>query len=363
MAQFERTAAPRIALDGSDTLDVHSRAGSVTVMGADVTDCNVVARIFAQAATEEEAQELAEQVEIVAQVTGSTLRIRSREPDLGNNRSIGISYAITVPRRMNVKCESNYGRLSTSNIEGRLEGRSSNGSIKAHDIQGPTDLNTSYGSIDCRNVTGQSITLRSSNGSITATGLRGSTTAETSYGSIACEDFSDGDLRLKRGNGRIGISNASFGICDARSSYGAIGGNSLKGHSIELHSNNGSVEADDVQAKTLHLSSSYGSIRATQVAASAIEASSGNGGVRIACSPAAPGDLNAQVRSSYGSIEFTSPPGFSGEVYLSTDYGTIRTALPVTMSGEITKKRIAGKVGDGTGQIRLESNNGSVELK
>lgn len=361
--QFEKTVTEQVAPSGADTLDVLSRAGSITITGTDATDCSIEAKIVARAPSDEEAQELAEQVEIRAEVTESTLKVRSHEPDMKNNRSISVSYTISAPRRMGVKCNSSYGSLSISDMEGRLDGESGNGSIKVRDIQGQTDLHTSYGSIECRNVAGPSISLRSNNGSIDVAQLRGSTTAESTYGSIHCEDFSDGDLHLKSGNGRVAVSNASFGVCNARSSYGAIAANALKGESVELKSGNGNVEADGVEVKTLALSSSYGSIRATEVTAADIQATSGNGSVRIACTPAAPSDLSAQVRSSYGSIEFISPPEFSGEVYLSTSYGTIRTALPVTVTGELTKTKVAGQVGQGTGKIRLESGNGSVELK
>ena len=361
-SQSEKTIARQIPLVGNDTLDVLTQFGSIEVTGTDAADCNIVAKVVAHAPTEEEAQELAEQVEIVGESTGSILKIRDRKPNLTNHQSIGISYTIAIPRRMNVRCDSDYGSLHVSGIEGRLDGKSSNGSIKGEDIRGPVDIKTSYGSITCRDMTGPMM-LRSSNGSITATALRGSVDAETSYGSITCEDFSDGNLRLKSSNGRIGISNASFGICAASSSYGAVACSGLKGNAIELNSSNGGVEITDAEARSLHLSSSYGSIRATQVAAGSLKAESGNGSVHVACSPAAPADLNALLKSSYGSVEFTAPAGFSGEVYLSTDYGAIRTALPVTMSGEITKQKITGRIGQGTGKLHLESGNGSVELK
>jgi DUF4097 and DUF4098 domain-containing protein YvlB len=362
-SRFERTLTRQIVLGSTDTLDVATRFGSISITGTDAADCNLEARIVAQAPTEQEAQELAEQVEILGEAASGTLKIRCHEPTLAGNRSISVSYTISIPRRMNVHCDSSYGSLDVSDIEGRLDGKSGNGSIKTRDIQGAVDLNTSYGSIECRNVVGQSISLHSNNGSITMAGLRGSTAVETSYGAIACEDFSDGDLRLKSGNGRIEISDASFGVCDAQSSYGAVAANNLQGDSIELRSGNGSVEIADAQAKTLDVSSSYGRIAAAGIAAEYLTAESGNGSVNVVCTAATPAGLNARVKSSYGSVEFTAPPEFSGEVYLSTSYGSIHTARPVSTSGEITKKRIAGRIGDGTGKIHLESSSGSVELK
>ncbi|NLH42167.1 MAG: DUF4097 domain-containing protein [Planctomycetes bacterium] len=362
-SRFERTVAQRLALDGIDTIDALSKVGSVTVTGADVADCNVIAKITAQAPTEEEAKGLAEQVEIVGQPAGSTLKIRSKEPDLQDHRWISVSYTITMPRRMNVRCESNFGSLDVSHVEGRLDGKSGNGAIKVQDVRGKTDLRTSFGSIDCRDVTGPSIDLNSGNGAITATRLRGQTTAETSFGAMTFEDFADGDLKLKSGNGRIGITNASFGVCDARSSFGAIAAGGLRGDSVTLNSGNGSVEIAGAKTKTVDLYSSFGSLRATDVTASNLSAVSGNGGVNIACSPAAPADLNARVRSSFGGVDFTAPTGFAGEVSLNANFGTVKTALPITVSGEISRNKITGKIGDGQGKIHIESGNGSVELK
>lgn len=362
-SRFERTVALRLALDGSDTLDVLSKSGAISVMGADVTDCNLVAKIVAQAPSEGEARELAEQVDIVGQPAGSTLRIRSKEPDQPNNRWVAVNYTITIPRRMNIRCDSSYGWLDVSHIEGRLDARSGNGSIIARDIRGRTDLNTSYGSIQCENVTGSSITLKSGNGGIAAKNLRGSVTAESAYGAIICEDFADGDLKLKSGNGRILIDKASFGVCEARSSYGTIAGKDLSGDSITLGSGNGSVEAENVQTKSLNLSSDYGVIRATRITTSSLSAVSGNGSVDIDCSRSSPIDFNARAKSSYGSVEFAAPPAFSGEVDLRTGYGRVRTTLPVTVKGEITGNRVTGRIGDGDGKIHLESGSGSVELK
>jgi DUF4097 and DUF4098 domain-containing protein YvlB len=362
-SRFERTIARQIALDGSDTLDILSKSGSIVVTGADVTDCNMVATIVAQAATEQEAKELADHVEIGGQAAGSTMKVRSKEPDLSNNQWISVNYRITIPRRMNIRCNSGYGRLNLSHIEGRLDGKSGNGAIVAEDIRGPVDLSSSYGAVECKDMTGSSIALHSGNGRITAANLRGPVTAETAYGSIACENTADGDLKLKSGNGQIEIADASFGVCEARSSYGAVTGKGLKGDSVTLDSGNGIVEADNVQTKTLDLSSDYGSIRATDVAMSSLSATSGNGSIHIACSPSTPADLDAQVRTSYGSVEFTAPSGFSGEVDLSTNYGKVRTTLPVTVNGEITGSKVMGKVGDGVGKIHIESSSGSVELK
>ena len=362
-AKYERTTSRQVARGTSTTIDVATQSGSIHITGADVNDCNVVAAITGYAPTEEEAQELAEQAELTLEPVGNTLKVRVSKPTLLPNRSISTSYTLTVPRRMNVRCDSDYGRLDVSNIEGTVQGRTSNGSIEVGDVQGTVNLNTSYGSITCRRVVGGTTTLRSSNGSIAIEALKGPAEIETSYGSITCREYSDGDLRLKSSNGRITLSGAVFGKCDASTSYGSVFCSTLKGESIQLHSDNGHVELADAEAAKVGLSTSYGGIKARQITMPDLTAHSGSGGIEIVCSPSTPATLVAKVTDSYGDIHFTAPAGFSGRVDLSTDYGSIRTALPVTVTGEVNKKRVTGRIGEGTGMLHLETGNGSIELK
>lgn len=362
-AKYERTTSQQAPLGTNTAIDVESRNGSITITGSGVGDFSVAATITGYAPTEEEAQELAEKTQIRLESAGNTLRVRADTPTTGNNRGVSVSYTITAPKRVSVKCDSDYGSLKIAGVEGTVAGKSSNGSIHVEDIQGPVNLHTSYGSITCRNVTGQMTELESSNGSITISELKGSAKVETSYGSITCESFSDGDYHLKSGNGRVALANGSVGECDASSSYGAVVCSDVKGDPIKLNSGNGSLELTDVNARDLSLSTSYGAIKASQVTTADVTAHSSSGSIEIICSESCPADMKAQVKSGYGRINFVAPAQFAGQVRLSTEYGSVRTARPVTMSGEIDKKNISGTIGEGTGSLHLETSNGSVELE
>ncbi len=362
-ARFETTVNRQAPLAANGTLDVATQAGSITITGADVADCNVKATIIARAPTEEEARQLAQQVEIRLESTEDTLKIRADKPDLTQNRSIAINYAITAPRTINVLCASSYGSLSVAGIEGVVKGKTSSGSVKAERIKGDIDLNTSYGSITCKHVAGQTVLLRSSSGSLAVADLQGSAKLETSYGSITCEESSGGNLELKTSSGRIKVTNASFGDCLADTSYGTIVGRHLKGTDIKFHSNSGSVEVTDSQADTVDLHTSYGRVKAAQITTGNLMADSGSGGIDIACSESCSAGLTANVKTSYGSITFAAPPHFAGEVHLATHCGSVHSALPVTMTGRLDKKNIVGRIGEGKGTLRLETSSGSIELK
>lgn len=362
-AKYERKVQEQTALAAGSTVIAQTSHGSITVTGADVTDCNVVAVITGRASTETEAQELAEQVSIELEKTGDTLTVIAHKPQRKRNTSIGISYTITVPRQTSVECTSSYGAIKLSELNGSASGKTSSGKIYAENIEGPVDLDTSYGSVTCNNVAGDNIKVKSSSGSINVQQAKGSVQLNTSYGEISCKDISGGDIILKTSSGKIKLANASFGDCDAHTSYGSISSEDLKGKSVKLHSGSGSINVTGAAANTTDISTSYGRITGRQITTGELTAKSGSGNIDIDCSESTPAEISADLITSYGSVDFQAPQNFAGKVDLSTSYGSIRTDLPITLSGEISKKKINGTVGQGTGRLNLHTSSGSITLK
>ncbi len=362
-AKYERTVQKQAPISPGSKLYVDTSAGSITITGGDVTECSVIAEICGRAPTEDEAQLLAEQVTIELETNGDTLTVKADKPRTRNNRSVSISYDITVPKQTSIECASSYGAIEIVNIKGQTSGKTSSGSIEAKNIEGPTNLDTSYGSVNCRNITGDNITVKSSSGSITAEIIKGPAQLTTSYGSITCIDMSDGDLKLKTSSGKIKISNASFGNCDAHTSYGSIVSDQLKGKLIKLHSGSGSIDVIDSSADTTNLSTSYGRISCRSITTKEITAKSGSGNLDITCSDSTPDEIVADLVTSYGGIDFAAPQNFAGQVDLSTSYGSVKTNRPITVSGKISKKNLSGTIGQGSGRLHLQTSSGSINLQ
>jgi DUF4097 and DUF4098 domain-containing protein YvlB len=360
-AKYEITIERQTPLPDGSTLVAKTSHGSVTVTGADVAECTVIAEICGRAPTKEEAQELAEQVEIEFEAVGKTMTVKADKPKTGNNRSISISYTITVPKRTHLECSSSYGAIKVTDIDGNVSGKTSSGSITVENIEGSANLDTSYGSVTCRHITGDNIVATSSSGSINAEDIKGSSQLSTSYGQVTCRDMSEGDLRLKSSSGTITVTNASFGDCEAHTSYGSVVCETLTGDSIKLHSSSGSIKVTQAVADTADLSTSNGRITCRQVTTPNLAAKSGSGNLDVACSDS-PADMTADLVTSYGSISFTAPPGFGGQVDLSTSYGSVKTERPITINGEVSKKKLRGTIGQGTGKLHLHTGSGSISL-
>jgi len=249
-AKYKRTeqlSAPMVDLEA---VDVGTGFGSIKVVGADVTDCRIKANICAQAPSTEEARQLAEKVKIKTTQFGKTLNIVVDKPKIRNNRCIGVSFYITVPKKTNIDCSTSYGSIKLRDLHGNVNARTSFDSIESENIQGTVELETSYGKVKCRNITSTDIKARS-----------------------------------------------SFGDID------------------------------------------------------------------IACSPETSPEVNANVVTSYGDIEFATPSGFAGQVDLETSFGSIRTDLSITVKGIINKDKIKGAVGEGNGKLRLETSFGSIKIR
>lgn len=188
-AKYKRTEQLSAPMADLTAVDVGTAFGSIKVVGGDVTDCRIKAKICAQAPNAEEAKQLAEKVKIKITPRGKTLNIIVDKPKVRNNRCIGVSFDIIVPKKTNIECSTSYGSIKLRDVHANIKGRTSFGSIETEDIEGSVDLETSYGQIKCRNITSTDIKTRSSFGDIdiacsAATPPEISADVVTSYGDI-----------------------------------------------------------------------------------------------------------------------------------------------------------------------------------
>jgi hypothetical protein len=246
----ERTDHLSIQVPTNSTLDVETDFGSITVKGGDTTECSVVADVTVRAPTQEEADQIAQKVKINLVPQGSNVSLYVEKPKLKGNRSVGVSFDVTVPRNINLRCETSYGAIEIEDIIGSIHADTSFASILCLDIEGDMHLDTSYGTIECDNITTKSIE------------------AESKFGSI-----------------------------------------------------------------------------------------------NIECSSSTPGDINANIETSYGNILFVTAADFAGSITAATSFGIIETDIPILVKGEIGDDEITGSVGEGTGNLNLKTSFGSIRIK
>jgi DUF4097 and DUF4098 domain-containing protein YvlB len=227
-AKYQRTVQLSAPLSSGSSFAAQTHNGSITIAGADVTDCNLTATIVAQAVTEEDAKKLAERIKIKLEPWGDKLTAKIDKPTFMRNQSVSVNLDVTVPNRSDLELTTHNGEIRITDITGRLNGTTHNGKVTAEQISGTTELRTHNGSMICRQISG------------------------------------------------------------------------------------------DTQLKT-H-----------------------NGGIKVFYSEYAPSVCNISLITYNGGIELTTPSSFSGEVDASTHNGSIRTDLPITVVGKVSKSKLSG---------------------
>jgi len=306
-AKYERTVELEHALAAGGTLAVATASGSIETAGEATDQVRLIATIRARAATDEEAQALAEETEIRFQEAGERLEVKADVPPL-RRRSVSISYKIVQPRPTGIDCSSASGSVQAVDLDGDVKAHSASGSVKAERIKGAVRLDSASGSV------------------------RG-------------QDLSGGDIDLSTASGSASLTNAA------------------EAATCRLHSSSGSVRARQIQAGSIHLDSGSGSVTAEEANCTRLTAKSGSGNVSVAFSPGAPQDVVVETGTGSGSIHVTLPPGFAGRVDLSASSGSIDVDQPVTMKGSIGRRHVTGSIGEGNGSLTAHTGSGSIHVR
>lgn len=122
---------------------------------------------------------------------------------------------------------------------------------------------------------------------------------------------------------------------------------------------NGRVSADglsaDVEARTVN-----GNVNVTTTGLA--RAGTVNGSIKVVMGRADWAD-GLEFKTVNGGIDLSVPSSMSADVQAKTLNGDILTDFPMTVTGTFSKRRLSGTVGSGGRDLRLETVNGSVQLR
>jgi len=146
-AKFSRSENLTAPLTGITALDVSTHVGKIQLEAAEVGEVRIAAEIKVRAHTEERAQELAEQVRLVAEPAGPTLTIKAVKPaDLGRNE-LSVDFVITAPAALAVTCATNVGDVQVKGFAQRVKATTNVGTITCTGLREAIDLRTNVGDI------------------------------------------------------------------------------------------------------------------------------------------------------------------------------------------------------------------------
>jgi hypothetical protein len=166
-AKYERIVQLSAPLSPESTFEAQTHNGSITINGSDVTECSLTATIITRAATEEEAMELSDQVDVTLVPSGNRLTVKIDKPTNLINKSVSVSLDVEVPNQTDMQLVTHNGAVKITDINGRLNATTHNGKVTTENVAGTTTLKTHNGSVTCNGISGDS-QMTSHNGSVKA---------------------------------------------------------------------------------------------------------------------------------------------------------------------------------------------------
>ena len=198
-------------------------------------------------------------------------------------------------------------------------------------------VHLAVGKLTATNVDGR-LQIQTANAPVTVNGSRGGLEVEVGSGDVQVS-ASEGDLQVTTGSGEVQVTKA-------------------KGRSLSIETGSGAVAASSLEAGELAVRTGSGEIRVTGVKAPQVGLETGSGAVTVELQ----GEVDRlEIHTGSGDIAITAPPSLGAQVDVETASGEINSEFPlaVTRSG---RDHLRGAVGDGKGRISVETGSGGVRL-
>jgi DUF4097 and DUF4098 domain-containing protein YvlB len=104
----------------------------------------------------------------------------------------------------------------------------------------------------------------------------------------------------------------------------------------------------------------YSNVDVQGLAAKTVKAENSSGNLTFELT-VVPDQVN--IKNQYSGVALTMPKGFSGEVTLDAQYGSIETGLPLKIKSGTGSTHATGKIGSGNGSILIETTSGKIHLR
>jgi DUF4097 and DUF4098 domain-containing protein YvlB len=301
--KFEQTVS--LSRDGRVTLS--NISGDIEVKTWDRNEVLIKALKVSKADTMEEARKNADLVKIDVIEDSSRVQIKTEYPkNKFRNRSISVSvdFWLTVPDRAGADIKSVSGDIDMMKIGGNADAETVSGDVKLSDTMGI-------------------LRAKSISGDVTVVNAANGIDCRSVSGDLDIRDIT-GDADLKSVSGDINLLNLIEGDVDAETVSG----------DIDLE---GVEDARDVEAASVS-----GDIDYT-------------------------GTINPQgryyLKSHSGEITVEIPGNSAFDLEAQTFSGSINSDFDITMSGEISKRKISGAVNGGGARLELKTFSGDIVLK
>ena len=167
-----------------------------------------------------------------------------------------------------------------------------------------------------------------------------------------------GKLLLDTGSGEVKVTDAQ-GEIDLDTGSGSVEVMNVRGTYLKMDTGSGRVRGSDIAVEELEMDTGSGGVRLGQVQSKRIKLDSGSGSVEL--------DLRSDVdevhiESGSGGVTLGIPESLGAAIRIDTGSGGIDTDIPIQVK-KAEHSFLSGTIGDGKGEISIETGSGGVRLK
>jgi DUF4097 and DUF4098 domain-containing protein YvlB len=168
------------------------------------------------------------------------------------------------------------------------------------------------------------------------------------------------DIRARSGDGSIRIERVT-GTLELRTGDGSIHANETNGQ-LTLNTGDGSISVDGAEG-SLDLNTGDGGVNVAGKL-TAVKLHTGDGSIVYRAERGTAMSDDWEITTGDGGVTLYLPREFSAELDAHTGDGAIRNELDVSAAGggEVSRRTVRGRVGDGGKRLRIRTGDGSIRL-
>ncbi|HEU5409463.1 MAG TPA: DUF4097 family beta strand repeat-containing protein [Candidatus Acidoferrales bacterium] len=335
-----KTDLPAVSAKASGAISILTDHGNITVSPASDSQIHVNVDKIAQASSEDEARQNADNVRVKITPDGDGYRI---EPQVGGGRgfessSVRTDLTVLVPPHSPVNFQTNHGDIRASDLNAPLTLNSKSGDLELYDVQGDIAATMAHGDTRMDTVKGN-VRLDGRGGEVDLSNVTGDATIDGDfYGPIRARNIgkttrftsSVSNLTLGKLSGEMELDSGDLSVTDSTGSF-------------TLTTANKDVTLEDIKGR-IDLTDRRGDIN-----------------VRFAQTPRD----DVRIADEAGNIDITLPARASFTISAISRNGEIQndfenSALKSSTSGRTTI--LQGSYGNGGPRITLSTTYGTISI-
>ena len=371
-AQSQPTASDTthdtVSWSGAETLALENKYGSLTIRGTDTPNGAATATVTktAWADTEDAARVLLQQVFLTHTVENGQCRVGVAAPADARDR-LTVDVEIHVPRSVALDVSTQFGAVTVEEAASALAVKTASGDVsvmRPFESGGEAKLVSASGDLHLSdwNLPRTALTLETASGDSVLTRLSVKSAALTSRsGDVSAHETQCVETAsYESSSGDVLVSGSAAGArATVRSASGGVRVDSLRAEQVHIETVSGRAAVQNITG-ALTVKTISGDIDAMDTQTQNVSLVTVSGDVQWALPAPFAGSFAGTTVS--GDLKLRVSPASDARLEMNTTSGSLSLGLP-TEDAATSERHITGRLGSGTGSIRLQSVSGDLDVE